>query len=279
VFRLNMDVSELEEFADSLKQEVEEEMNAAAGALQQMVAGKMVELARDRLKSRFQDYVGAISTSQEGGEWIVNLDASAMYIEDGQEEFNMLDGLLASPKAKTAKDGSKFIVVPFSQGPGIGPGSEGGMSGASHQDLISSIKSEMRRRRISFSKIEKNQSGEPLLGKIHSFPVATPAKTQEGPGQGHGGIGAPRQGPTGTPFLNNVSVYQTKVKDKKGKEKIQRSVLTFRVASSKQQGSGLWDHPGNDAEKIMEEAFEWAKEEWERSIAPEILANITAKIG
>lgn len=279
-FFINIDVSELEGLGDLMESEIRSEIQSAAADLQMMVAGKMTELARAKLKGRYKPYVQAISSKQVSDDtWVVTLDAEAMWIEDGQPEFNMLDGFLASPNAKTAQDGSKYMVVPFPHGPGLGDGSEGGEAGAAHQDIIGSIKAEMRRRKIPFARIEKGDDGKPLLGKLHSFPVSTPLKSHEGPGQGKGAVGRERQGQTGSPFLNEVSVYQTETKDKKGKSKVQRSVMTFRVASSKQQGMGIWDHPGNEGEKIMDEAFEWAKQEWEQSISPEIVANIIARIG
>ena len=274
MLRFNIDISDLEDLMD-MRDVVDTEIRQAAQDLQQMVQAKITEIARQKLKSRYQTYIKALSSEQVNEDtYVITLGAEAMWIEEGMQNFNMLDGLLKSPKAKTAKDGSKFLILPFMHGPGIGEGSEGGESGEAHQDLISEIKAEMRRRRIPFSRIEKNPSGEPIIGKLHSFSVRTPDKSKHAPGQGVGPIGKPRQGGTGTPFLNEVSVYQTK----NDKGKVKRSVMTFRVASSKQRGTFLWEHPGNKPAKIMDEALEWAREEWEQSISPEIVANIISKI-
>src|SRR6185503_3171131 len=95
-------------------------------------------------------------------------------------------------------------------------------------------------------------------------------KMTDGPGMGSGPIGEARQGSSGIPFLQNVSVYQGQ--DKNGKTK--RSVMTFRVASSKHKDQGRWEHPGIPASNILSEASEWAVEEFKRELAPAILNSI-----
>jgi hypothetical protein len=88
-------------------------------------------------------------------------------------------------------------------------------------------------------------------------------------------VGGVRQGPTGIPFLQNVTVYQSP--DKKSKSGVKRSIFTFRTVSSK-QGQGRWEHPGNEPMNLMEDALEWARKEWESTISPEIVAKIVSSI-
>jgi hypothetical protein len=284
---LNLDMSEVLGLIN-MKGAVEQAVNDAARDLAQMTAAKITDLARQKLKSRYQMYIDGLTTFEaEKDVWVVNLSSKVRFIEDGQEAFNMLDGLLKSSKAKTSKDGSKYVMVPFEHGPGKGPTAEGGASGQANQDLISTIKAEMKRRKIPFGKIEKGAGGAPLTGKLHSFDINdAPLKTSEGPGQGWGPLNDIRQGPNarqlvgggpgggGTPFLQGVNVYQTPYTDKKGNQAVRRSIVTFRTASSKQKGSGLWDHPGNEPLNLMEEGLAWARQEWETSISPEILDKI-----
>lgn len=172
---------------------------------------------------------------------------------------------------------SKYLVVPFEHGKG--KTAEGGASGSAQNDLNSVLKSEMKRRGIPFGKKEMNADGSPKLGKLHSFDInKSPLKLHDGAGQGHGPVGEVRQGKTGTPFLEGVNIYQTAYKGKGGEDRVRKDIMTFRVVTSKQQGSGVWDHPGNDAMKFMEEGLEWARKEWETKISPEILDAILSKI-
>jgi hypothetical protein len=87
---------------------------------------------------------------------------------------------------------------------------------------------------------------------------------------------------SGTHHLSGLRIYQTLIKDKHGKEvnghdghpKVERSIMTFRIASSKQAGQGIWDHPGVKPMHFLEDAYQWAVDEWDNRIAPEILRSI-----
>jgi hypothetical protein len=287
VFYLNLDLSSIADLV-SMKPIVEKAMKEAARDLAKMTEDKIKGLARQRLKSRYKLYVDGLSTRQvDEDTWLVILSGKVKWIEDGQESFNMLPWLLKSKKAKTAKDDSKYLTIPFEHGPGKGPTSEGGASGAAEQDLIAAIKSQLKginkarkangESPVPFGSLEKDANGAPLIGRLHSFDVThAPLKTHDGPGQGKGGIGEVRQGPSGTPFLQGVNIYQTPYTDAAGKQRVRRSVVTFRTVSSKQKG--LWEHPGNDAVNLMEEGLEWARREWETTISPEILESIVTSL-
>ena len=252
--------------------------------LAQMTYGKAVELASERLHSRRQMFIDGLSTYEEEGVWILHLDASVGWIEDGMPEHNMLDNLLSSPKAKTAADGSTYLVVPFHHGPGKGKGS----TTPAQQDLVSTLKSEMKKKDIPWAKIEVDGNGKPKLGKLHSFDIMnSPIKTHHGPGQGRGPIGDVRQGPNmrqragggpgggGNPFLQGVGVYQKE----NSKGKVQKSIMTFRVASSKHRGQEMWQHPGLAPVAILEESVKWAKEQLEEKIVPRFMSTLEGIIG
>ena len=164
---------------------------------------------------------------------------------------------------------SRYLVVPFQHNKGPTQQTQ------AQRDLTNTVKAEMKRRKIPYGGLEKDSSGQPKIGKLHSFDILhAPTKTQDGPGQGHGQIGAVRQGPTGIAFLQGIRVYQKRIKDEKGNSSVQKQVMTFRVASSKHKGTGRWVHPGLQAKRFFEEAEKWALEVWETKIVPEILANL-----
>lgn len=233
-----------------------------------MVRAKIIELAGERLHSRRQMFVDAVKMHQMSDDvWVVSLDAKMRWIDDGVSEHSMLDALLASPKAKRAKDGSKYIVIPMSHSPGQGKTS----TTPADQDLINVIKGELKQRGIPFGKIEVDGAGQAKIGKLHAFDIKNaPVNTSGGPGTGKGPIGSVRQGPTGTPFLQGLNIYQSK--DAKGK--VKRAIMTFRVASSKHEGQQRWDHPGNPGVSILDDAAQWALETFQKDIAPELLGKI-----
>jgi hypothetical protein len=164
-------------------------------------------------------------------------------------------------------------VIPFSHGPGKGQTS----TTPAQQSLISTIKKEMAQRKIPWNKIENDDTGSPRLGMLHAFDISSkPLKTHHGAGQGWGQIGQVRQGPTGIPFLHGVRVYQHRIKTESGLEKVKRSVMTFRIVSSKHAGTKRWFHPGLPAEHLFEEAAEWAQKEWSEKALPQIIEALTS---
>lgn len=161
---------------------------------------------------------------------------------------------------------SRYLVVPFQHNKGPTQQTKAA------QDLTATIKRELQQRKIAYNKIETDAAGRPKLGLLHKFDIKNmPLKTVEGPGQGHGPIGAVRQGNTGIPFLSGIRIYQKQIKDGMGRSKVSRSIMTFRVASSKHYGSGKWEHPGTDARRFFDEAADWALRLWETQIAPRVL--------
>jgi len=284
MYYLNIDISAItdmgKEFESALKAATEE----AASNLADLMHAHAVELASQKLNSRRKKFVEALSTTVEGGVHILNLAEHAIWIDDGMPEHSMLENLLKSPKAKRAKDGSSYLVVPFDHGPGKGPTN----STPDQQNLVAAIKTEMKKKKIPWAKTETDSSGKPKFGKLHSFNVPTPNSSGGGRGQGWGPAGKPKQGPNpsqahsqskktqgggGTQFLHGVAIYQTP--DGAGGAK--RSVMTFRVASSK-HGGDRWKHPGLEGTHIMDETVKWAMEEIEKEIGPKIVESILAKL-
>jgi hypothetical protein len=278
LLHVNIDLSDLLDIAD-IQEGVQREANRAAEELAAMTKHHIEELAAEKLHSRREAYVDKLTLSEEDGVHMVVLDASVRWIEDGQPAWDMLPSLLASKNAKTAKDGSQYAIVNFAHG---GP-SQGRAGGAKlgpatnspiQQDLVATIQSAMRDKKIPWGKIEKDANGEARLGRLHNFSIMTkPVKTQESPGMGRGPLGQVRQGNTGIPFLQDVSVHQ--FKDNNGK--VQRSISTFRIASSKHKGTGKWLHPGSKPMYLFEEAAAWAQDMWEKEIGPKLMAKILAR--
>lgn len=271
---MSLDLGPLAELAKEFRPAIDKAMKDAARDLSTQVYSHIVEQAQEKLHSTREKFLKALHYEQvEDDTWVVQLDKEAMFIEEGiPPNKDMLDGLLKSSKAKTAKDGSRYIVVPFQHNKG--PTSQT----PAQTTLTDTVKAEMKKRQIPYGKIENGPDGKPKTGLIHSFDIMrNPIKSANGPGQGKGPIGSVRQGPTGIPFLQGVRVYQHVTKDKEGKEKASKSIMTFRIASSKHKGQGRWIHPGLEAKKFLDEAAEWAKKEFEDRIRDQILISVAKK--
>ena len=268
---LNVDLSDLIGLRQELEPKTRQVLQDAARDLALQAHGHILEQVQQKLHSTREKYDQALKFEQEGKDtWVVSLDKSAMWIEEGMSEHSMLEDLLASPKAKTSKDGGRYLVVPFEHKKGPTQQTQAA------KDLTNTIKSELSRRKIPYAGIEKDASGTPKTGLLHKLDILkSPIKTAEGPGQGKGPMGAARQGPTGIPFLQGIRIYQQRVRDKGGKESVKRSVMTFRTASSKQQGTGRWQHPGLEAKRFFDEAADWALQHWVDKVVPDVLNRVT----
>jgi len=252
---LNLSLGPLIDLNTELRPKLERALKSAAQQLAMQSHAHLLEQVQEKLHSTRQKYVDAISFNQvDDNTWIIGLDKAAMWIEEGLPEHEMLDNLLKSPKTKRAKDGSRYLVVPFQHNKG--PSSQTQAA----QDLTATVKQELKKRQIPYSKIERDIHGKPKVGLLHSFDITKdPVKTHDGPGQGHGKIGDVRQGTTGIPFLQSVRIYQRRMKD----GSVNRGIMTFRVASSKHKGTGKWIHPGLEPRKFLDETADWALQTWD----------------
>lgn len=269
---INLDIAPLLSVAHQLDDASKAAMKEAGARLTAMTRAHIIEQANKRLHTRREMFIEGLTHAQvDDTTFVVNLDAKVRWIDDGMPPHNMVDDLLKSKKAKTAKDGSKYVVVPFRHGT-KGPTQ---MTPA-QATLLDTIKQELNKRNIPYGNKELGVDGKPKLGLLHKFDINhAPIKTANTPGQGKGPVGQVMQGPTGIPLLKGVRIYQREVKDKQGNKFVRKDIMTFRVASSKHKGQGRWDHPGSEALKLMDEGYEWAKKEWEQNIAPQMLLKLT----
>jgi len=251
-------------------------MKRAAQQLTMATHGHILEQVQSKLKSTRRKYIDALSFEEIGeNSWIISLDPSAFFIEEGMPQHEMIEDLLKQGRpnkskpegstvggVKTAKDGSRYRAIPFEHN--RGPTSQTPMQ----TSLTNMVKAEMKSKGIPYGGIEKNSSGQAKTGLLHSFDVVA---------RGKGASPVPVS-KVGIPLLQGVRVYQTKVKDKAGKETVKKGIFTFRMVSSKMKGSGRWVHPGIEAKKFMDEAFVWAVEHWEKEIAPGVIDEVMGGI-
>ncbi len=196
--------------------------------------------------------------------WVVEIDESVQWIEEGRAATSMAtDKWLLNPNSpgvKTAKDGSKYRVIPFTH---KGKGSTKGNS----PEITSMINKELKSKGISLNKIERDDDNKPKLGIIHKLDFnqkrsTYPEKFFSEP-RNHVKAKQLGLGPThGTHFLKNAVVIQREVKGPTGRTKISKDVVTFRVVSSKHEAEGKWMYPRVEPLNSIPEAYKWAENEW-----------------
>jgi hypothetical protein len=275
VLNVNIDLSGLLNLAnlDDLKRIGE----LAAANLALLTQAKVEELAGQRLHSRLAQFREGLSPPKQddSGVWVIHLDDEQAWINDGYAAHSMIPDLLNSPKAKMAADGSKYMVIPFSHTAGkSGPT----QTTPAQQDLVVAIKKQLNNQKIPWGKVEKDSSGMPILGRVHKLNLQTPNKMREAmsghgrQGMGWGNVGEKMVGATGIGFLEGAAVHQSL----SSKGKVERSVMTFRIASSKHEAQGRWQHPGLEPTHIFEDAYEWALKEIDLTVMPSIMKEIEA---
>lgn len=234
--------------------EIQQELEASVEMLALSAHAKVSELAAERLHSRLHIWQEHFTIENsfakvDNNTYVITIPRELEWIEDGQDAHSMLPALLSSPKAKVAKDGSRYIVVPFkhNKGPTKQP--------LFAQQVTKELRSKLRKIGVPYSKMETDHQGRPRLGKLHSF-----------------NFGGPKRPHWTSPVLDGVRIYQKMVKDKRGRDVVQRDIMTFRVASSKHFGL-KWEYPGIPGEKFLVQVQHWAEQEWETKIVPEILAK------
>ncbi len=274
MFHINIDLSALEGLED-IRETLQQAAEEAVQELSAMAMAKVHEIAAQKLHSRRDKYIKALSMREEEGVWIIELDPSANWIEDGQDAHSMVQDLLA---------GKDKAVIPFEHGPNKGQANVS----PSQFDLVSTVKSEFKKQGIPWSKIERDDQGRPKLGTLHRMNIRSkPFKTAEGPGQGWGPVGDVKQGysesnararehggPTkggGIPFLQGVAVIQ-KANDE---GKVTRSIMTFRTVVPEHEAEGRWFMPDMEGVNIFPEVYEWAEKTLEDVIMPELLKKIS----
>jgi hypothetical protein len=286
---LTLDLSGVEETVRELK-EFEAEVQQKASDLASQTHLHIKEQVQQRLNTRREMYDEALSGVRQvaAGTWVITLDSKATWIEEGMEAHSMVDDLLRRG-ARTAKDGSRYKVIPFDQG-------KGGATTTPGQAMLNlALRQEMKKRNIPYKSIERHPDGRPKTGLLHKFNIDAPirpASTAGKPGFGKGPVGEVMQGPNarggsggGIPLLQGVRIYQTAAfkrdaqgnsvpdLDKVGRQKASRGIVTFRVVSSKHKGL-KWEHPGIEGTHFFEEAERWASQEWEQRILPDILRRL-----
>lgn len=254
--KLDVDASGLLLLSEEITTRIKSKLEDIAQDVTKKTNSKIKELADARLKTNKEKFLKGIETTKVAPfTYEIKLDDALSYIETGLSPFNMLEKLLASPKAKTSKSGGKFLIVPFNH-------SKEAKQRTDYEEKLSvPLKSGLRKNKVTLRKLEYEDDGTTLkTGPLHRLNIDVPKKL------------AKKSDSVGR--LDRLTVYQNALTDKenkplldtKGKQKGSRSLFTFRTASSSQLGSGRWSHPGVKPSFIMRDAEDYAIDEMFKQI-------------
>lgn len=119
-------------------------------ALEQAMLG-----AQSVLKSQADEYISGLKINEDLS---IGIEDDVKYLEYGYGSWNMLDNLLTGPKAKTAKDGSLYNIIPVGKQDSskikrsmrmkakdvISGGSTKGVSNRKLQDIVDSMEETLK---------------------------------------------------------------------------------------------------------------------------------------
>jgi hypothetical protein len=251
--RFHVDVERLSKQFDSLKKDVQQDLTKGVENLATMTHAKTLELAGEELTSLQKMYKDNVEFSNPAENfWVVTLKEPAMWIEEGRKG-GFMEELLNGKSGRTGKNG-KYAIIPFEHSKNPSEQS------AKAYDLAKEIQYELKKKGVNWKKIELNEDGSPRLGRLHSFNFDNARAIAQ-------------KATHKNPLTKGVSVYQTKQKD----GSVRRDIMTFRVISEKHRNEGAWVHPGRKGNKIMDKAFDWAMQTWEREILPAIFEKYSSK--
>jgi hypothetical protein len=248
-FKITVDVDNLAQQLDRKKEEIISQTRKAVEGLAAASHAHVLELAGDKLKSLQSKYKEAVDFDQvDDNMWVVTLKKEAMWIEKGHGKWSMYDKLSSSPKAKTSKEGNKYMVIPFEHS------KKPSEQSPKAKQLTDQIRGFLKKEKVNYKKIEYNADGSPKLGLLHKFDIQSARPSDKAK----------------FPALQGVAIYQRK--DQKGK--IQRDVMTFRVVSEKNKGDGRWEYQPREGVNIFEETYKWAINTWNQELLPALIESL-----
>jgi hypothetical protein len=212
-----------------------------------------------------------------GGIWVVEIDDSVKWIEEGRPPTSMAteDWLLKPGKVKHSKDGNTYRSIPFKI-------TENGKPASKYVKPVypTIVKHAMKAQGIT-SRIERHPDGTPKLGVLHKLNINVP----EGGWMAHPAVHSkPRSEemamqiglkPHGGIYHLEGAVVTQRLKVKRGKRhgthtdisfKPVKETVVFRTVSSKHRMEGRWMAPEVKPFGAIPAAYAYAQQQWEKIV-------------
>ena len=219
-------------------------------ALGTAARNEWVALAQEELKSTARDYIGKISQPEitASGAKLTLTGALPNMVEQGASPHDMRTTVLRSAKAKTSKDGHKYLAIPFRHG---SPGARDKVNVGKR--MPKAIHGVARHLAPSISHGGFVLKGEPLRGSSDkmsrkAFQILTDA--------------------TKRPKWHSASIYmgmirKAEMQTKDGEqEAVTTGYTTFRTNSENVKNAEQhWMHPGIRARRIANKVQDYVREQ------------------
>lgn len=274
-FHFTVNAREVAEKLGEVSDQLAHKINSGVESLSISTHAFVVNYANEKLEGWTRDHFfgednGNVRwTKAAHNIWVVEIDESVRWIEEGRPPTSMAteDWLLkekpgSTGKVKTAKDGSKYRVIPFVHRRGGGKYADPRLGGT--------IRAALKDAKIDMKTIERDQQGNPKIGVIGKLDINKSRKRypesfwseprkQEMADQ----IGLKSH--HGHHFLKGAVVLQRDAGTAK-KPKIVKEVVTYRVVSSKHKAEGRWMYPAVEPLNSIPEAYKYAEAKWEQML-------------
>lgn len=239
---------------DAFSVDMVDSFRIAVGNLARATHSEWISRAQSRLNSGRESYIRGLQdsgsfgvrTTTRGDVYDISLVGEMPNnFEFGMQSYDMKTvrpGWLGGAKAKTAKDGSKYIVIPFRH-------STTSTSNIQYtgKAKAANLKSELRDavKKYGLDRMQRAATGRVIEGKVKSIPKSAPVHSYL---QGLTRIQKGEQGTTSS-----------------GKQRGSASLLTFRVMSTKSKPES-WIHPGIRGVNLLPEMTAWAESQMDKII-------------
>jgi len=241
-------LAELGENIESISGAMREQFKHAIAGIARGAQAEWIRLAQERLKSSRADYIDGLSKAQSFKAYSVGtkqvyevqlVGRMPNNFEFGMAGFDMKSvrpGWLGGSKAKTNKEGKKYISIPFRHS--MSSSARVAYSGrAAKMGLQSKLKSTAKR--YGLDKMIRSTSGRVIPGPVARVPNVSSVH----------------------PFLRGLTRIQKPTSSGKGSS----TMMTFRTMSENSSPSS-WVHPGIVGAKILPIVERWVDTELGRVI-------------
>lgn len=208
-----------------------------------------IRLAQNRLRTARADYVNGLTKADSfitrivGGTTVFELTLIGRMpnnFEFGMDGFDMKavrPGWLGGARAKTSKEGHKYVTIPFRHS--LSSAAAIQYSGKAKRD---NLRTELKNvvRAYGLDKMVRSATGQVIPGPVKRAPNV----------------------PSIHPYLRNLTRIQQPISGRTpgGKQRGQAQLMTWRVMSEKSPASS-WIHPGITAANLMPEVERWIDQE------------------
>lgn len=239
----------------------------AVAGLARAAQSEWIRLAQDRLVTSRETYVNGLrqaesfETKSVGGEPVYTITLvgdMANNIEHGMSSFDMKavrPGWLGGSKARTSKDGHKYVIIPFRHST-----SSNARLGYSGKAAKADLKTELKKtaKEYGLNKMVRRTEYSGRMGDHVQNVIEGPVAR------------VPNKAPVHSYLkgLTRIQTAQSGYIEKAGviaKQRGSAQLMTWRIMSEK-SAPGSWIHPGITAKLLLPEVEMWANNELGRIV-------------